>query len=151
MAAKKYQPSKITTACLIFIASGLLFSCNTHTQPIQFGKDNCDFCRMTISDARFGAEVVTSKGKAYKFDDLYCMVSFLKDGKIDTTNNSYYLVDFISHQLQPANSMYILKSDALRSPMHGNMAAFTTKENLTSAQKQFSGDILAWNDALHSQ
>jgi copper chaperone NosL len=151
MAAKKYKVNKVTTACLIFIVSGLLYSCNTHTQPIQFGKDNCDFCRMTLSDERFGAEIITSKGKVYKFDDLYCLVGFLKDGKVDTTKSSYYLVDFANHQLQPAAGMYILKSDALRSPMHGNMAAFNTKENLTSAQKQFNGDIITWNDALHSQ
>jgi len=151
MSAKKYKLNNIHTAWFIVIFSGILFSCNSQTQPIQFGKDNCDFCRMTISDERFGAEIVTSKGKAYKFDDLYCLVGFLKDGKVDTTKSSYYLVDFTSHQLQPAAGMFILKSDALRSPMHGNMAAFTTKENLTNAQKQFNGDMLTWSDALNSQ
>jgi len=151
MSAEKYRLNNIHTAWLIVIFSGLLFSCNSQTQPIQFGKDNCDFCRMTISDERFGAEIVTSKGKAYKFDDLYCLAGFLKDGKVDTTKSSYYLVDFTSHELQPASGMFILKSDALRSPMHGNMAAFTTKEHLTNARKQFNGDMLTWSDALNSQ
>ena len=31
-------------------------------------------------DPKFGGEVITKKGKIYKFDDLHCMVSFLKSG-----------------------------------------------------------------------
>ena len=28
-------------------------------QPIALGRENCGFCRMAISDARFGAQLVT--------------------------------------------------------------------------------------------
>ena len=33
-------------------------------------------CKMTLVDKKFGAEVVTKKGKVYKFDDLNCMIKF---------------------------------------------------------------------------
>jgi copper chaperone NosL len=151
MNAKKFKLNTIAGIFLIAVSSGLLFSCNTNTQPLQLGKDNCDHCRMTISDARFGGELITAKGKVYKFDDLYCMVSFIKAGSIDTAGSRFYLVDFTSHQLQPAPGMSVLKSDDLRSPMNGNMAAFTKKEELAEVQKKFNGNMLTWNDALHIQ
>src|SRR5215203_1996100 len=40
-------------------------SCNASPEAIRIGKDNCTFCKMTISDARYGAEIVTAKGKIY--------------------------------------------------------------------------------------
>ena len=148
---QNYKPGNMVTISLLLIFISSLVSCSVNPQPLQPGKDSCDYCRMTISDTRFGGEIITAKGKAYKFDDIHCILSFLKAGSIDTTGNSFYLVDFTSHELQPVAGMYILKSDSLRSPMQGNMAAFTTKEKLAEVQKKFSGDILTWNDVLHMQ
>ena len=33
---------------------------------------------MKISDGKFGAELITSKGRIYKFDDMHCMISYHK-------------------------------------------------------------------------
>jgi copper chaperone NosL len=151
MSLKKYKRNIIVNAGMNFILCSLLFSCTTNTQPLQLGKDNCNYCTMTISDARFGSELITAKGKVYKFDDIYCMLSFIKAGSVDTAKSRVYLVDFTSRQLQPPGNMFILKSDALHTPMQGNMAAFTQKENLDKAQKEFGGNILTWNEVLHPQ
>jgi copper chaperone NosL len=148
---KKNKRGTVPATAVIVACFIMLFSCTTKTQPLQLGKDNCDYCRMTISDARFGAEIVTSKGKAYKFDDMHCILSFLKAGGIDTTNSRFYLVDFTNHDLQPATKMFILRSDALRSPMQGNMAAFSSKENLTQALQKFNGSTFTWHEALQIQ
>ena len=47
----------------------LFMSCNTKPEPFAIGKDNCSFCKMGIIDPRFGGEMITKKGKIYKFDD----------------------------------------------------------------------------------
>jgi copper chaperone NosL len=47
-------------------------------QAILVGKDSCNACRMVVADSKFGAEVVTAKGKVYKFDSLECMEGFLR-------------------------------------------------------------------------
>ena len=46
----------------LFSLSAFL-SCATGPEPIRFGKDNCHSCKMTLTDKRFGAEIVTKKGK----------------------------------------------------------------------------------------
>jgi hypothetical protein len=56
----------------------LLPGCDSGPQPINFGKDSCAECNMTIVDKRFGAEFVTGKGKVFKFDDVNCMVEFIE-------------------------------------------------------------------------
>ncbi len=72
---------KINKTLAILLMGGLISSCNTGPEPFKFGKDNCHFCKMTISDARFGAEIVTTKGKIYKFDDVKCMQGFIDQDK----------------------------------------------------------------------
>ena len=45
-------------------------------RPIAYGEETCAECRMGISDARFGAELVTAKGKLFVFDSIECLASF---------------------------------------------------------------------------
>src|SRR5690606_39410929 len=42
-------------------------------------EDHCTHCRMSIADPKFGAELVTQKGRVFKFDALECLVPYLQD------------------------------------------------------------------------
>jgi copper chaperone NosL len=131
-AAKK---KKYTLKTAVAVAGVLLLinlsSCSTSPTPIKPGTDNCSFCKMTISDARYGAEIVTKKGKVYKFYDAHCVLSFLKNDIKDGDVDNIYFVDFDGqHELINAKSAFFLKSDELNTPMGGNIAAFTSKEAL---------------------
>ncbi len=71
-----------------FLVFGLFFSgCgkknNDGPVKIHWDRDACQRCGMLISDRRFAFEVVNPKnGKAYKFDDMGCGVTWLKENKI---------------------------------------------------------------------
>jgi len=105
---------------------------------------------MTISDVRFGAELVTRKGKVYKFDDVHCLLSYRKTKDTDPANvKDYYLTNYSgAHQLINVNTALLLKSESLRSPMGGNVAAFDNTDSLVTIQKRFSGTTLTWNDLI---
>ncbi|MDX1911017.1 MAG: hypothetical protein SFV22_06010, partial [Saprospiraceae bacterium] len=64
---------------VIAVLSGCLnmVACSTGPEPIRYGQDNCHACKMTLTDRRFGAEIVTKKGKVYKFDDLNCLMGHI--------------------------------------------------------------------------
>jgi copper chaperone NosL len=135
----------------VIISIGLLAclsSCASSPTPIEVGKDKCDFCKMTVSDNRFGGEVITPKGKIYKFDDAHCLISFLHSGTIkNEVNASVYFIGFSgNHALVPANAALFLKSDLLRSPMDGNVAAFDNKDSLRNALEKFPGQLISWNE-----
>ena len=58
-------------------------SCNVKPEVIVVGKDQCCFCKMTVSDPKFGAEIVTVKGRNYKFDDMHCVLAFMHHNMIE--------------------------------------------------------------------
>ena len=147
---KKYKSTKGFSEKNIVIAMFLIAigitACNAQPQPLKLGTDNCSFCKMTVSDPRFGAEILTTKGKIYKFDDMHCLLSYLQSNIIGQKEiKDIYLVDFSGkHALVKATETILLKSDDLRSPMGGNVAAFTNADSLHLAMKQFKGIETTW-------
>ncbi len=142
--------NKLSTAIAAFFFITSLSSCNAGPEPIKIGADNCYFCKMTISDAKFGAELVTKKGKIYKFDDIHCILSYLKtDAAKPEKIKDIYLSDFCAnHQLINSNTSLLLKSDNLKSPMNGNVAAFDNNDSLQKMQQRFGGSKVNWNELL---
>jgi copper chaperone NosL len=140
--------NKLVTAVSVYFLIISLSSCNAGPEQIKMGKDNCYFCKMTISDERFGAELLTKKGKVYKFDDVHCIISYLKTKDVPSENiKDIYLTNFCSnHQLINAKQSLLLKSEALKSPMNGNIAAFDNRDSLIKMQQQFLGNAVSWNE-----
>lgn len=122
--------------------------CNTQPQPLRIGQDNCDFCKMTISDNRFGAEIVTKKSKVYKFDDEHCLMAFLHSNKLAQPEIAgVYFTNFSSpHQLITAEKAFFLQSPTLKSPMNGNIAAFIHEDSLDKMLPSFYGNKITWED-----
>jgi copper chaperone NosL len=45
-------------------------------RAIAYGREACAECRMVADDPRFGAELVTAKGRLYVFDSIECLAAF---------------------------------------------------------------------------
>lgn len=140
---------KITTAVVMILLIGLS-SCNTEPVPLVKGKDNCFYCKMTISDVRFGAEVVTTKGKIYKFDDMHCIISFLQTKTLSENEiANIYVANFCgNHSLLNIKRSSLLKSVALKSPMGGNIGAFDNTDSLKMIQQQYTGVLVNWSELI---
>jgi len=132
----------------LFIAFSLIACSSEGPRTIRYGQDQCIHCKMTVSDARFGTQIVTKKGRAYNFDDLQCMVAYVKGGDIAEEDIAeYYLPDYANnHKLLPASEVMLLKSESLKSPMRGDIAAFKNKDDLEEAKKIHGGEELSWKD-----
>lgn len=148
--SSKKSVAKFSKAAVAVMLMATMGSCNTGPQPIITGEDACYFCKMTISDKHFGAELVTQKGKIYKFDDAKCLVNYLHTKDVEKENiKNIYLSNYTgTHQLIDVNNAFLLKADGLGSPMGGNIAAFDNKDSLITIQKRFPGNIITWNDLV---
>ena len=137
---------EIKTTLIAVMLTFQLSACSSGPQPIKYGTDGCDFCKMTISDNRFGGELITQKGKAYKFDDMHCLSSFLKSNYIEPNDiGEIYLVDFSRPgTLIVSKESFLLKSETLRSPMGANIAAFKEKDSMTKFSLQYPGEGISW-------
>lgn len=99
-------------------------ACKPKPQPIQYASDACHFCKMTIVSKPFSSELVTTKGKVYKFDAIECMVNHLKADS--TTAYAHYLVHDLEQPeegFMNAQQAVFLISDEIQSPMGANLSA----------------------------
>jgi copper chaperone NosL len=146
--SSKKSLSKVAGSIVASLFLISISSCNAGPEPLKTGIDNCYFCKMTLSDARFGAEIVTKKGKVYKFDDTHCILNYLKTNDIKAADiKNIYLANYSgNHQLIDVNTAVLLNAAELRSPMNGNIAAFDVKDSLLAVQKRFPGVATTWNE-----
>ena len=123
-------------------------SCSSGPQELKPGTANCYFCKMTISDVRFGAEIVTKKGRVYKFDDSYCLLAYIKTKDLSPVDiNNTYLTSFTGdHRLLNSSEALLLQSNNLRGPMGGNLAACKEADSLKKLQQQYHGTAVRWNE-----
>ncbi|MBK7433564.1 MAG: nitrous oxide reductase accessory protein NosL [Chitinophagaceae bacterium] len=131
------------------VALALLLSLNSCTpkpEPIATGKDNCSFCKMTISDGRFSCEFVTKKGKPYKFDDTHCLLAFLNTKFIEQKDiHSYYFADFNApSNLLPSGKALLYQSTCFKGPMNGNLVAFSDAEGMKKTTTACNGSQVNW-------
>lgn len=127
--------------CLVTI------SCKPKPEPIVYGSDSCHYCKMTIVSKQFASELVTQKGRAYKFDAVECMVHQLAEGP--GTPNSLLLVhDYLSGSddfIDAATAHYVISED-IQSPMGAHLAGFKNFQQAKQYQEKQGGKILTWDE-----
>lgn len=131
---------------IVFVFLGALFiACKIAPENINFGQDACHFCKMTIVDKPFAAELVTSKGKVYKYDAIECLVN---NQLADNFEVAHYLVyDFHNQDnfIEATQAFYVI-SDQIKSPMSENLAAFNSMEYAQEFIDTNSGKLLNWEE-----
>lgn len=114
--------------------------------PIKYGRDQCAFCRMTISNPQFGAELITDKGRVLMYDATECLVNQLNKEPI--SYNRLYAVPYDQpNSLIPVEKLNFLISPDFRSPMGANLTAYMDSSNL--AQK-YREQLIPWSQLLNS-
>lgn len=108
---------------------------------------------MTIVDQKFGAEVLTRKGRNYKFDDLHCLAAFDKEGTVPAADRAQVLfIDYETpHGFIDAKKAVLLQGGTLHSPMNGNIAAFATEAAAEAASKITEAHRTQWTGILPNQ
>lgn len=135
---------------LLFLLPALLNSCQPKPDAIVTGKDTCYFCKMGITDAKYAGEILTKKGKVYKFDDAHCLLAFTKANTVEYTEvKDIYLADFApNHTLINVNAAFLLQSDSISGPMNGHVIAFKNSDSLKKMAIVFKGKTISWNELI---
>ena len=131
---------------ILFLALCALTACTIEQSPIVYGKDACYFCKMNIVDKQHAAEIVTQKGKAYKYDAIECMIRDVL--KRDETEIALFLItDYYNPgKLVDATKALYLISENLPSPMGANLTGFESKNKAEETQKEKSGTLYSWDE-----
>lgn len=131
------------------VALLVMLGCDVVPQPIEYGQDGCHFCKMTIVDKLHASEIVTKKGKVYKFDATECMINFLEE--FDTEKVELYLSNnYVEpEELIDATQATFLISKNIPSPMGAFLSAFKLKEDAVKTKAQKEGELYTWNELLN--
>lgn len=144
----KSHKNSIKNIMLLPILSMFISCTTTQPQPLKLNTDNCDFCKMTISDGNFGCELITDKGRVYKFDDLSCLIRY----KLANTNTKFSFVYVNAYGanniLIDAEKAFYIKSTDLSSPMGGNIAAYKDPTEAKLYASKFHTTMLLWKDLI---
>ena len=133
---------KYTSLLIILFFMGL--SCTVKPEKINYGNDSCHFCKMTIVNKLFAAELVTNKGRSYKYDALECMLDDLKNWDSSQVN-MFLVTNYLSPtEIIDANKATFLISDKIKSPMGANLASFKNRSDALDFTSSNQDNIFSW-------
>ena len=137
---------QLKKAAFLFFFLPLIVSCQPQVQEINFGNDQCAYCKMTITDQKYGAELVTEKGKAHKFDAVECLLFFMQEQSDQEFALKMAVAFNQPGQLFKVEDLHYLVSPQLNSPMGANISAFSNEEKAREFQQKYSGELYQWSE-----
>ena len=140
--------NQLLLATLVMLA----IACTPESKPIVYGQDKCENCRMSIVDNRFASEVVTKKGKSYKFDAVECLINYLDEHVEDESKLS--IIQTNTHdapgQLIDVATCYYLKSESMPSPMGMYLSGYDKQRSALIKHNEIGGEIYSWKELIES-
>lgn len=143
---RKFGKKTTLPILLLFVAA----SCVNYNQvPIKYNADTCNNCKMTISDEKFCAQAISTKGRAFKFDDIQCMVQFV-DAQPDTKMAAYYVHSFTGGDVfLDADKAFFIKGGEIRTPMNGGMIAIPSRQEAQTLATEYDATVVSWKTILN--
>lgn len=133
----------------IFLMTALLIGlsgCEQGPRDIRIGEQECDHCRMMVSDERFASQLITGQGRQFAFDSIECLAAYVNDGDGQELDIAGLWVPDFDHrgEWRAAEKAVYLQSDELRSPMALNFSAYADHQTAEDRVDEFGGHILDW-------
>ena len=103
---------------------------------------------MNIVDSQHAAELVSKKGKAFKFDAIECMMNYLNRNDLPVSNMEFLLITDYSQPgilIDAVKATYI-KSEAVPSPMGGFLSGFEKPEHAKEIVEAKGGEVFDWEN-----
>ena len=99
-------------------------------KEVHWDRDMCDRCKMVISEKNHAAQVINEKtGRAYKFDDIGCVILWFKEEGIEWKDNAkIWITDVKTSKWINARTAYY---DTMNiTPMAYGFGAHETKDSI---------------------
>lgn len=139
---KRVETQRTIVSIALLLSLTFLSSCGTAApEPITINKDNCAHCMMTIADAKYACEILTDKGRVYKFDDIICLAAYKKNNA--NLAGTIYFSDFNAPgNLVKEDDAVLINAQEVRAPMGGSVVAFNTRDAANKFLAEKSGEIV---------
>lgn len=115
--------------------------------PVEIApEDMCAFCKMAISEKRFAAEIIPKDGEPLKFDDIGCMIRYMKIRQNRGEITAVFVVDYETREWLKAEEAHYVRSSQLTTPMSSGIVAYREKAQADTAVAKYRGELLRFAD-----
>lgn len=125
-------------------------ACEPEPKPIVYGEEACAYCRMSIVDQRYAAQLVSETGKTFSFDATECMINY----KAEHTDPKWHLelvTDYTRPAtLIPATKATVLRSEKLPSPMGMYLTTVDNPAKAEALQAKHGGNIYSYEELIEN-
>ncbi len=126
------------------VACALMGAGDIKPVPIMPEADECAQCRMAVEDEHLAAELIAADGAVLKFDELGCMVAFVKArGPRLAPPRALFVKDFKTTAWLPLARATIVKSK-FPTPMRYGLLAFGSPAEAKRLEARHAGPLTSW-------
>jgi nitrous oxidase accessory protein len=113
------------------------------------GTEACDYCRMAVTDRRFGAQLVTVTGKTQTFDSIECLASYYTTAKAAGAVKSVWVTDSRrpGTLVLAEQARFVRDRGAHGSPMGLRLIAFASDADAMQLGSSAS-ETIAWAEVV---
>jgi copper chaperone NosL len=138
----------VLTLILFFF---ILTSCTKKAEEINYNNDECDYCRMQISDNRYAAQIIVKSDKVYKFDSIECLIGYsLVKNLTDSDSMKFIVSDFLNPgRFIDVGKSFFVHNDKFMSPMALNVQTFSSQSDCEKFVEENGGKEISWDDVVN--
>lgn len=111
---------------------------------IILGKDTCQGCIMIVSDARYAAGYTDEDGMPRAFDDIGCMVEYVRER--EDFPYVLWVSDYDTRGWVRAASAWFVRSDDFITPMGSGLVAVGSEPTARELAASHSGAVLQFGE-----
>ena len=140
--------TSVTTLTALALALSVS-ACRSAPRPLVAGEDSCRYCRMTIDDPRFGAMVMTARGRLETFDSIECLAGYVSSQSAEAAPRAIWVADIEhpDHWIDATHARF-LHGSTWHSPMGRRLAALDGAADVEAARHRLGGELLSWPQVL---
>lgn len=113
------------------------------------GTHACEYCHMAITDPRYATQIITTTGKALRFDSIECLAAYHADAGKAGMVASVWVSDLVHPGtfVASGNARFVRQRGAAGSPMGLGLAAFGPEADGAALGRDF-GELMTWTDVV---
>ena len=117
-------------------------------EPIQYGRDACAHCRMTLSQPGFGGEIRDRDGRLTKYDDVGCLLHAIFAAHREVPEA--WVEDHDGGGFVPLLTAHLVRAEDASTPMGSGIVAFADGDAAGRFATAHAGRVLALEDVLRN-
>ena len=119
-------------------------------RAVRYGEEACGYCRMTITDRRFGGQATGAHGRIEAFDAIECLADYVLAAPTSNPAPRAWVSDFLHPgAFIPVDSARFVRLAAASSPMGAGLAAVSIAAPANAVPTD--GAPMTWAELLASR